>query len=300
MNRLITIFTPAYNRAYTIHRCYESLKRQTCKDFEWMVIDDGSTDNTRELIEKWITETNEFPIRYIYQENQGMHGAHNTAYENINTELNVCIDSDDYMPNDAVEKIKETWEKIKDNEKISGIAGLDAYKNGDIIGDEFPIELKQSTLFDFFYNKGITGDKKLVYRTELTKKYPYPVYESEKYVGLAYKYYKLDEEYELALINEVLCIVEYMEDGSSLNMFNQYIKNPKGWCFYRIENLKLSKGSLKYKFTQCIHYISSSILAKNKKFLLESPNKLLTILAIPFGVVLYLYILIKTRKIKFS
>ena len=115
MNRLITIFTPAYNRAYTIHRCYESLKRQTCKDFEWMVIDDGSTDNTRELIEKWITETNEFPIRYIYQENQGMHGAHNTAYENINTELNVCIDSDDFMPDDAVELIVNFWEENKDH-----------------------------------------------------------------------------------------------------------------------------------------------------------------------------------------
>lgn len=300
MDKLITIFTPTYNRAYTIHKCYESLKRQTCKDFEWLIIDDGSTDNTRELIEVWINETTEFKISYIYQENQGMHGAHNTAYENITTELNVCIDSDDYMPHDAIEKIKNTWEKVKNDKNISGIAGLDAYENGDIIGMKFPDDLKRSTLFDFFYNKGIKGDKKLVYRTELTKKYPYPVYTGEKYVGLAYKYYKLDEEYELALINDVLCIVEYMEDGSSLNMFKQYRKNPRGWCFYRIENLKLSKGSLKYKTTQSIHYVSSSMLSKNKRFLLESPNKVLTILSIPLGLVLCFYILFKTRNLKLS
>lgn len=300
MDKLITIFTPTYNRAYTIHKCYESLKRQTCKEFEWLIIDDGSTDNTRELIEVWINETTEFKISYIYQENQGMHGAHNTAYENITTELNVCIDSDDYMPHDAIEKIKNAWEKVRNDKNISGIAGLDAYENGDIIGMKFPDDLKRSTLFDFFYNKGIKGDKKLVYRTELTKKYPYPVYKEEKYVGLAYKYYKLDEEYELALINDVLCIVEYMEDGSSLNMFKQYRKNQIGWCFYRVENLKLSKGSLKYKIIQCIHYVSSSILSKNKRFLLESPNKVLTILSIPLGLVLYFYILYKTRNLKLS
>ena len=97
---VLTIFTPAYNRAHTIGRTYESLCRQTCKDFEWLIVDDGSSDNTRVLVEGWITE-NKIPIRYIYQQNQGMHGAHNTAYRNIETELNTCIDSDDYMPDDV-------------------------------------------------------------------------------------------------------------------------------------------------------------------------------------------------------
>lgn len=104
IEKTLTIFTPAYNRAHTIGRTYESLCRQTCKDFEWLIVDDGSSDNTRALVEGWIKE-NRIPIRYIYQQNQGMHGAHNTAYRNIETELNTCIDSDDYMPDDAVEKI---------------------------------------------------------------------------------------------------------------------------------------------------------------------------------------------------
>ena len=121
--KTLTVFTPAYNRAHTIGRTYESLCRQTCQDFEWLVVDDGSKDNTRELMEGWIQE-NKISIRYIYQENQGMHGAHNTAYENINTELNTCIDSDDFMPDDAVEKIVTFW-KEHGSDKYAGLIGLD-------------------------------------------------------------------------------------------------------------------------------------------------------------------------------
>lgn len=296
MTPLLTVFTPSYNRAYTLHKCYESLKRQSCKDFEWLIIDDGSTDNTRELVEKWINERNDFKIKYIYQKNQGMHGAHNTAYENIDTELNVCIDSDDYMPDNAVEKIKDAWQKVKMNKNISGLAGLDAYEDGNIIGDKFPEDLKEDTLFNFYYNLKIKGDKKLVYRTELIKRYPYPIFEGENYVGLAYKYYKLDEEYKLSLINEVLCIVEYMEDGSSKNMLRQYRNNPRGWCFYRLENLKLSNTTLKYKFKEYVHYISSNLVMKNYKFLNKVPNKIIAIASTPFGVLLYLYILKNTNR----
>ena len=104
MKATLTIFTPAYNRAYTLHKCYESLKKQTNKDFEWLIIDDGSTDNTRELVQSWIEE-NLIPIKYHYQKNQGMHGAHNSAYELIDTKLNVCIDSDDYIAPDMCEKM---------------------------------------------------------------------------------------------------------------------------------------------------------------------------------------------------
>ena len=112
--KTLTIFTPAYNRAHTLARTYRSLCKQTCKDFEWLIIDDGSTDNTSDIVSKWISEAN-FTIRYIYQDNQGMHGAHNTAYKNIETELNTCIDSDDYMPFDAVENIINFWKDNRDS-----------------------------------------------------------------------------------------------------------------------------------------------------------------------------------------
>ncbi|KKI91444.1 beta-glycosyltransferase [Bacillus sp. SA1-12] len=289
----LTVFTPTYNRAYCLHICYESLKSQTNKGFIWLVIDDGSTDNTREIVEQWIKE-NVIEIRYIFQENQGMHGAHNTAYENIDSELNVCIDSDDYMPPDAVEKILSFWEK-QGNDQVSGMIGLDAYKNGKIIGTKMPALLYKSTLFDLYNKHGVKGDKKLVYRTELTKKYPYPLFENEKYVGLAYKYHKLDEEYPMLLMNEVLCIVEYLPDGSSMNMLKQYRVNPKGFAFYRKELMKLRFADVKFKFRQATHYVSSSLISKNKDFIKESPLKLLTIVATPLGLILYFLIMFKTK-----
>jgi len=289
----LTVFTPTYNRAYCLHVLYESLVRQTDKDFEWLIIDDGSTDNTAELVDSWLAQQL-IPIRYVKQHNQGMHGAHNTAYEHIHTELNVCIDSDDYMPDDAVDKILTFWRE-NGNEQVSGFIALDSYFNGDIIGNRLPDNLKSATLFDLYYKYGVKGDKKLVYRTSVVKDYPYPLFEGENYVGLAYKYYWIDTRYELLILNEVLCCVEYLPDGSTRNMFRQYLRNPKGFAFYRKELMKLPFAGLKFKFRQAVHYISSSLFSMNKKMLKESPQKLLTVLAIPPGLLLHGYILYKTN-----
>ena len=292
-NPILTVFTPTFNRAYTLHKCYESLLRQTSNQFIWLIIDDGSTDNTSELVKDWINE-NKINIRYHYQRNQGMHGAHNTAYELINTEINTCIDSDDYMTDDAVEKIIKFWIKNK-KEELAGFVALDSYENGEIIGTKFPEGLKETKYFDIYNILGVKGDKKFVYRSDLTKLYPYPIFEGEKYVSLAYKYAKLDDYYKLGIMNEVICIVEYMQDGSSLNMFKQYRRNPKGFSFIRIENMKDSRISSKRRFRECIHYVASSIIARNKNFLSEVPYKGTVILALPFGILFYLYILKKTK-----
>ena len=290
--KTLTVFTPTFNRAYTLHKCYESLRRQTSKDFVWLIIDDGSSDNTKELVESWINEK-EVDIRYHYQNNKGMHGAHNTAYELIDTQINTCIDSDDYMTDDAVEKIVEFW-KSNRNRGLAGFVALDAYENGKIIGTKLPSDVSETTYFDIYNTLSVKGDKKFIYRSDLTKLYPYPIFEGEKYVSLAYKYARLDDNYRLGVMNEVICIVEYMEDGSSLNMFKQYRRNPRGFAFIRIENMKNPRISSKNKFKECIHYVSSGILSKDKQFLKKTPNKVMTVLAIPFGIALYLYILKKT------
>ncbi len=289
----LTVFTPAYNRAHTIWRTYESLCRQTCKDFEWLVVDDGSSDNTRELVEGWIAE-GKIPIRYIYQKNQGMHGAHNTAYANINTPLNTCIDSDDFMPDDAVEKILAYWRE-KGNDKFAGLVGLDVTEDGQVIGTKFPQDMPTTTL-QGFYNAGGKGDKKLVYRTDVIKRYPeYPLFEGERYVGLAYKYMLIDQDYELITLNEPLVIVEYQQDGSSFNMFKQYWNNPRGMAFYRKAEMKTTH-SLSRKLKVCTHYVSSSIISRNWRFIQESPEKLLTILCIPGGLALYMLIKHKVKR----
>ena len=289
--KTLTIFTPAYNRANTISRTYESLLRQTCNDFEWLVVDDGSTDNTQELVEGWIAE-NKIPIRYVRQKNQGMHGAHNTAYRNITTELNTCIDSDDFMPDDAVEKIVAFW-KRNGSENFAGIIGLDQTENGEIIGAKFPSDIKETTLQDYYYKHGGSGDKKMVYRTDVIKKYPeYPLFEGERYVGLAYKYMLIDQDYKLLVLNEPLVTVEYQLDGSSYNMYRQYWRNPKGFSFFRRTEM-VCAPTFKRRFVSCIHYVASSIIAKNTRFLIESPKKILTLVATPIGILWFLRIRFK-------
>ena len=190
---LLTIFTPAYNRAHTLPRTYESLRQQDCKDFIWLIVDDGSTDETAELVNSWKKEDNGFEIQYIYKENGGMHTAHNIAYENIHTELNVCIDSDDKMALGAVSKIKRTWNQVRET-GYAGLIALDADFSGNLIGKGFPDGMQDTTLGGY-YAAGGSGDKKLIYRTDVINSVsPYPVFSGEKYVGLVYKYTLVDQK----------------------------------------------------------------------------------------------------------
>ena len=289
----LTIFTPAYNRAHTLPRTYESLLAQDCKDFVWLVIDDGSQDNTAELIHGWQAQENGFEFQYIYKENGGMHTAHNTAYEHITTELNTCIDSDDKLAPGAVSKIKTAWESVR-NKGYAGLIALDADFAGNIIGKGFPADLRETTLGGY-YASGGAGDKKLIYRTDVINSVPpYPVFDGEKYVGLVYKYTLIDQQYKLSVLDEVVCEVEYQADGSTGTMWRQYLNNPRGFAFLRKTAMQYPT-STKRLILDCIHYCSSSQISKNKEYIKESPRKLLTVLCTPAGWVLTAYIKKKSK-----
>ena len=293
--KIITVFTPTYNRAYILHVLYNSLREQTMKNFVWMIVDDGSTDNTKTLVENWKKQQNEFDIKYIFQENQGMHGAHNTAYEHCDTPFNVCIDSDDYMPQDAIEIISNEIDNLSSN--YVGIIGLDADKTGKIIGTSIPNYLDSVKLNELYSVYGIKGDKKLVYRTDIVKKYPkYPIFKKwgENFVPLSYLYLLIDQDFDLKPINKVLCIVEYQSDGSTRNILKQYRKNPNGFAFSRINRIKYGK-KFEERFKNAIHLVSSSIFAKKITWLMKTNKPFLIILAIPFGFILNIYICIKTQ-----
>lgn len=290
----ITIFTPTYNRAHTLTRTYESLCKQDCKDFIWLIVDDGSKDETAELVYDWQKKENDFEIQYIYKENGGMHTAHNVAYENIHTELNVCIDSDDRMAPGAVRKIKDVWVRVR-NQDYAGIIALDVDFSGNIIGKGFPDGMTDTTLGGY-YASGGTGDKKLIYRTDIINSVPpYPVFPGEKYVGLVYKYTLIDQKYKLFVLDEIVCEVEYQPDGSSGTMWKQYLKNPKGFAFLR--KIAMQYPTSKKRLVQdCIHYCSSSQISKNRNYIKESPKKLLTVLCTPLGLILTWFIRKKAKE----
>ena len=293
--KTITVFTPTFNRAYLLPRLYESLCRQSSQDFIWLVIDDGSTDNTKELIEKWQIE-NKIEIQYHYKENGGMHTGHNAAYRLIKTELNVCIDSDDFMPDDAIEKIMKEWDNIADKSNIAGIIGLDADKNGEIIGTKIPENLTKGSLMDLYNKYKVKGDKKLVLRTDIVREYPeYPEYEGEKLVPLGILYMMMGKDYDFVYKNEVYCIVEYQEEGSSHTIFKQYKQSPRGFAYARKIHIKYA-DNIKNKVKGYLHLISSALFAKDVKIAFSGVNPLVSGILFPAGIVLNIYIRSKIRK----
>lgn len=284
----LTIFTPTYNRAYCLYQLYDSLFRQTNPDFVWMLIDDGSTDNTKDLVELWKTE-NKIEIIYIYQENQGMHGAHNTAYANITSLLNVCIDSDDYMPDNAIEIILKHTENL-DKTNFAGIVALDATKDGKIIGTSIPNHLEKVKLNELYLKHGVKGDKKLVLFTHLIKEIPpYPLFKGERFVPLDYKYLLMDQKFDLKPVNEVLCIVEYQPDGSTMNIFRQYRNNPKGFAFSRISRIDYGL-TITEKIKNSIHLVSSTLFSGDFSDLFKTKYTFLVLVSFPFGLLLNGYI----------
>ena len=288
MNKpFLTVFTPAYNRAYTLPRTYESMKQQRNTDFIWLIVDDGSSDNTAELVKQWQSEDNGFEIRYIYKENGGMHTAHNTAYKLIDTELNTCVDSDDALAPDAVQIIFDAWQKVRDK-GYAGLLALDAEFGGKLIGKGFPEGLTETTLGGYYRNGG-AGDKKLILRTDIVRQYPpYPTFEGERFVPLGSLYHMIDKDYLLRVVDAVVCLVEYMPDSSTNNMIRQYYRNPNGFRYGRLVELS-SPLSLKRKLKVYVHYAAESILA-GKPVVKDAPSKLLGLLSIPFGAVLAQYI----------
>jgi len=292
---LLTVFTPVYNRKHTITRTYKSLKRQTSKNFLWLVIDDGSTDGTGELVKKWVSQESVFLIQYVYKENGGLHTGYNKAIELAQTELMVCIDSDDYMPDNAVELIETIWKNGKAN-NIAGIIGLDQTVSGQIIGNRMP-EQQTINLADVAVGLiDVHGDKKQVVRTDLYKSVaPMPTFEGEKNFNPYYMILQIAINYDFLVTNEVLCIVEYQENGMAANIWKQFYNSPNSFAERRKLFMSLPKSSFRFKFKEAIHYVSSCLIARRSHIVCDSPAQLETVLALPFGLVLSLITRIKNK-----
>ena len=289
--KTLTVFTPTYNRAHTLKRLYRSLCSQTCQDFEWLIIDDGSTDGTAVLVQGFIDE-GRIPIRYIYKENGGLYTGYNTAYANIETELNVCIDSDDAMPENAVDIILRTW-KEKGSERFGGMIGLDSYMDsGKPIGGLFPEYLKECWLLDLYTKRIHRGDSKQVMRTDLMKQVaPMVGFPGEKNFNPIYLLLQVCDDYPLLVVNEQLCLVEYQQnDSMSRNIWRQYQDSPRSFAQLRRLEMTLRRNTPCNRFRSAVHYVAECLLARDRDWLMDSPRKALTLCGFLPGLLLSLFL----------
>lgn len=222
LNKIITVFTPIYNREILIKKLYKSLISQTNKEFVWLIVDDGSTDGSRQVIESFCKEKI-IDIKYIYQNNMGKYIAHNTGVKNCMTDLFVCVDSDDILLPEAVEKTLEKWKVIQNKDKICGIVSPKKIQN---MGGLMDCPPEYSSLMDL-YNKGILrGETMLVFKTKILKNYLFPEISNEKFMSESVIYEQIDYKYKLAIQNEFLYEAEYQNDGLTRNIDLVHWKNP--------------------------------------------------------------------------
>jgi len=257
-----TIFTATFNRGHLLANLNNSLKTQSFKNFEWIIVDDGSTDNTENLVSGWIKENN-IPIRYFKQKNQGKHVAINLGVREAKGEFFLIIDSDDYCVNNALEKFmfyRNTIPKEKINEFV-GIMSVCKDKNGKTIGDEFPSQIIDTSIIDMCYRLKIKGDKWGFLKTEILKEYPFPIINNEKFLPEALVWNRIGLKYKIRFINEKLLVVEYQKDGLSSSSIKIRVKNPLGVTLYYKEFLSLPV-SFMWKIRNLINYIRFSFHAK--------------------------------------
>lgn len=279
---MITIITPTYNRAYILPQLYDSLCRQTLKSFEWIVVDDGSIDSTKQLVSKWIEDKN-IDIKYFYQENAGKMQAHNRGVLNASKEYILCVDSDDYLVDNAIELILNK-EKCLNNQ--IGIIAYRGFKNlHNAPRAEFPTQIVDSTLIDL-YKVGFNGDTALIYRTEILQKFLFPKFGEEKFITEAYVYDQIDQIGKMALLPKVLIICDYLEDGYTNNTLDLYRKYPIGWRKFYLQRIN-NASTIKDKIRLMSFSIAYLLLAKRFGLILEG-KVLLSIMCFPIG--LYLYI----------
>ncbi len=284
MNKL-TVFTPTYNRAYILPKLYKSLTAQTVKDFVWLIVDDGSTDNTKELVLSWIDESL-IEIRYFQQENGGKMKAHNLGVEKTDTELFTCVDSDDYLVNSAVEKLLDCWENT---DKPSDVCGIVAYKGNEdnkIISSEFPKGV-EITHYSDLYSNGFKGDTTLLFKTEILKRHPFPIIVNEKFITEAYIYEQIDRQYRVIILPEIITVCEYIEDGLTRNLHKVTFNNPCGYVAYFLQ-----KGNFAKSFIATVKaYIRANAFRKFTKGVempVKARKKFVYFLTRPFGAILYL------------
>lgn len=239
----ITVFTPTYNRGYIIEELYKSLRRQNYFDFEWLVIDDGSTDNTEELFKKWIEQDNKFTIRYYKKENGGKCRALNYALDKARGRLFFTVDSDDYLTDDALYKIANWEESLPKSIKYCGLAGNLGFSDFETPNTYFEKEFYDGNLLDRYRN--IDGERAFVFYTDVHKKYKYPEFENENFITEAVVWNRMaNDGYKMRFYNDIIWIYEYRNDGLTLKGNSIFVNNPNGYGLWVREKIRFLHFSI--------------------------------------------------------
>lgn len=284
---MITVLTPTFNRG-GLQSLWDSLQKQTVKDFEWLVFDDGSTDGTKNLITQ-LQEKSDFPIRYIYKNNGGKHTALNVGIQTICSELIFIVDSDDCVTDDAVESILKIHKKYRSQNNICGYAFLRAFPDGKVNGKKFDVDEKIGSYIDVRVNGDDTGaDKAEVFKTHCLKEFPFPEYPNEKFLGEDLVWVRMARKYEMVHINKAIYVGNYLEGGLTNNRRKHNIASPVG-CMHRAEEFMESDLKTRYRIKGGLQYIVYGRFAGVKvvDLIRKSRHKVLATVCIPGGLFLH-------------
>lgn len=282
----MTIMTPTYNRAHTLKKCYESLLSQTSKNFIWMIIDDGSSDNTEETVSKWIIE-NKINIVYHKKANGGKASALNVGIPLLDTPYAVCLDSDDYFTKDAVEKALAELNKIKDEATICGVLALRSHEDGSVLGGrEIPESYTAVRAEDLLIVENLRTEFICFYKTGILNKYRFPEYENEKFVPPSWMMFAITRDYQYVVSHDRYCVCEYIADGITKNKQKVIVKNPKGYCSAKLWYFELSRNP-KMIIKHGAMYVCGCIIAHDKMWIKNTRRKIWTVVLYPVAYYIY-------------
>lgn len=298
---MITVFTPCYNRAYTLQRLFDSLQAQSCPDFEWVVVDDGSTDETAELCAEFLKEAN-FPMRYFWQENAGKHVAINLGAAEARGEWFFIVDSDDYLPADSIEVNEGYLAQVAGDPGFAGASGVRARADGSLLLgpglslDDFDQRTKDllareyvdATPQDYHSKLKAPGDRAEIVRTELVRRYPFPSFEGERFISEYLLWQSISEEgLKLRWFNKPTYCADYLEDGLTKNMRGIMLKNPLGRSY--VDNFTIgSHAPLRIRLKSAINYTRYGRFGGKGlgELMKEAKNKPFAVLGLPIALVL--------------
>lgn len=272
----ICVFTPTYNRSGYLKRIFDCLSRQSFDNFEWLIVDDGSTDDTKEVVEHF-SNIATFPIRYVFQENGGKQRATNLAVDLCNCPVFFGLDSDDWLVDNALEVVAHKFKSIINDDDVAGMVALHGSSVETPLGTWMPSGLSEANVWDLYYEHGFKGDAVQIYKTCILKQYPYPVAEGERFISEGIVSYSIAQKYLMALVNQVLVLGTYQDGGLSDSSYSLIRQNPNGYILVKELSLNMSRHFIQ-KCYQMTLLLAAYRIAHKKGYFRSSEHRLLAIL----------------------